>query len=735
MRVSATLALAGCVAAAAVSVPSTAHAIPYEAFIDVESEDDLYDLLASEQISPETFEILRTLLARGVDLDSASREEIYSLPNLTYDDVDAILAFRKAQGSIGDPSALVGVGALTEDKLLSIASFLIVRTRVRGEYQPRGLARIFTRGAQGDDRVPPVGLRVRAAFGRRLTAGVAASLTRLRIGAPVWEPNRGGLIADDATVQPHVPKYYVRYKADHLDVIAGTYRVGFGQRLTFDTSTDYTPNGIYVDDELNRDDGLARQCRSSTGELSASPCSGDYDYVTADYKWSQGLRGVAAGTDHIPAGNGYLQAYAFGSFAERSLYQYELVDTGACPDPRDDLNPACGAPPVYVRPDGDPLAPAAEHAYQTLPDVYSEALVGGHVAFHARRRDYVGVTAYGATNNWLVETPDGVQLDFQEWSRQPIGGRYGAIGADIGIGRGIYDIFAEVAHSFDRMPSGDGPIDGGGGPAALVRVTRTERHRELELSARYYDADFVNPYAGPIAASDEVEGQRARGEHGVRARYTGVHGALTLRGTLDLWRGLANTEATSAYEYVPRADLNVRADLKASDRLGYGGGLRLQDKDLGTFGGDLCFETTFEDDERGESEACTGGKATVTGRVRYLPDRRTTLAAQVAYSIFDDRRTPESLRQDISAVAMATWRASPTTRLRGRVRYRSEDISDSMYLEESLAGYAELFLKLRRKDQLAVRGDLIIYLDDRERTPLRSPSPELWLGLSYQAAF
>jgi hypothetical protein len=86
-------------------------------------------------------------------------------------------------------------------------------------------------------------------------------------------------------------------------------------------------------------------------------------------------------------------------------------------------------------------------------------------------------------------------------------------------------------------------------------------------------------------------------------------------------------------------------------------------------------------------------------------------------------------------VAIATWRPNPTTRLRARLRYRSEDISDSEYLEETLATFVEAAFKLRRKDQLMLRADMVLYLDDRERTALRSPSPELWLGASYQAAF
>lgn len=752
MKTRATLALCGSLVAAlgvTAGRPAPAHATPYEAFIDVESEDDLYDLLATSEISPETFEILRTLLARGVDLDTADRDEIYSLPNLTYDDVDAILAYRATEGYVGDPATLVGAGALTEDKLLAIASFLIVRSRDRGANRPRGWVKVSTRGANGDDRLPAIGVRARMMVGRRLTAGLAGSVTRLRIGAPVWDPNRNGLIADDAAVRANLPKLFVRYHGDELEMVAGSYRMGFGQRLTFDNSADYTPNGIYFDDQLMRDDTLARRCRTSTGELASSPCSDDLHYVTADYRWSEGLRGVAAGVEHIPAGNGYIQAYAWGSYASRPLYQYELVNRAVCPDPRNDSDPNCAAPPVFVRPGGDPLTPTAVHAYQTLPDVYAEALVGGNLTFHARRRDYVGLTAYGATTQWLIATPDGVQLDTQEWSKVPIGGRYGAVGVNVGIGRGVYDFFGEATYSFDRIPADStpgSPIDGGGGPAVIVRATRTVRHRELELSARYYDPNFVNPYAGPIAAADELEGQRARGEHGVRARYTGTHGALTLHTAIDLWRALANTPASSSYEYVPRLDVYARGDLKGTERLSYGLGLHYQDKylysvdrifhpDTASDAGDQCYEIVFQDDENGEPVACRGSKLTTIGHVRWVPDRNTTLTAQLQHAVLDDTRTPDSARQDIVAVATASWRPRPDVRLRARIRYRNEDVTDDMYLEESLASFVDAAIKLRKKDQLQVRADLIFWLDHRANTLLRSPQPEVWLGASYQANY
>ncbi|MGE3544066.1 MAG: hypothetical protein AB7L28_09040, partial [Kofleriaceae bacterium] len=74
-----------------------AAAIPYETFIDIEDQADLEDLLVAGDIDDETYEELLDLLGTGVDLNTADRAELYALPNLTYEDVDKIIAFRTAQ--------------------------------------------------------------------------------------------------------------------------------------------------------------------------------------------------------------------------------------------------------------------------------------------------------------------------------------------------------------------------------------------------------------------------------------------------------------------------------------------------------------------------------------------------------------------------------------------------------------------------------------------------------------
>jgi len=723
-----------------------ALAAPYEAFIDVETVEDLDDLLVTGQIDTETHDSLYELLSRGVDLDRATRAELYSLPNLTYDEVDAILRYRDTQGFIAKPSDLVAAGAITEQKLLAISAFLISVDRTRRQYQPRGNVAIRTRAAQGDHELPPIMLRGRASFGKDLSAGFAATLTRYRIKNVAWDPNHDALVADEGGLQPHLPKAYVRYHTDKIDVIVGSYRAGFDQRLTFDNSADYTPNGLYADNQLNSSvDDLTKECKQSTGELIGSPCSSNNDYVTPDFTWSDGLLGLGVGSDHLSIGDGsaYLQAFAWASYQLRSIYQYEVANRNAeCTDPRNNLDPDCDAVRLLLRNDDDPLAPLPALSYRSLPNAYGEAVFGAHVAMHTARRDYVGITAYTGDTNWLIDTPETVNLDAQEWSRLPMGGRYGAVGASAGIGRGIYDGFAEITRSFDNLPPTseaaqtmvsveDSQIHGGGGFAAILRGTRSLRKREIEVSLRYYDPDFVNPFAGPIAQSDEVEGQRARGEQGARVKYTGQHGNLTLRMLADFWRGYVVATA----KWAPRLQTYVHGDLKASDQIGYGLWVDFKDKDLRETAYGSCYDIDPGEGPTQEPVSCTGMQLKTRARLRYTVDRKLSFAGELQHSWVDDQRYKTKRRSDLTANVNATWRPQPGLRVRGRVKYLFEDISDAGRLEEYVWGYAELVKRMRLKDSLTVRADLFYWLDSRASTGLRSPQPELRVLGAYETRF
>jgi hypothetical protein len=710
------------IAAVLVLAAGQAGAAPYETFIEIVTEEDLYDLQASGQIDDDTFETLLALYQEGVDLNQAGRAELYTLPNLTYEDVDAILTYREEAGWIADPALLVQVGALSEDKLLAIAPFLIVRDPDRAAYAVDGWVRAQTRWSAEDDRVPPMALQTRISTLDNLTVGVAATITRNRLGAVHYDPNRDALSAEAPHTALHLPKAYAEWEDDHVHAIVGTYRIGFGQRLTFDNTDRYTPNGIYRDDQLFRSNDLTRECKESAGELAESPCAGPAGdvYVTPDFRWRQGLMGAAAGVRRLEVGGGELQAYGFLSYQPRSIYQYELYDPRVCDDPRDDDNPACSAPNVYKTQD-DLLAPTSRFSFQTLPDLFRETLGGGNLTFAPSRRVQLGVTGYAGTVDWLHGGPD---LDFQEWSRLPFGGPFGAVGVDAAFGHSWADVFVEVAHSFDDME------DGGGGLGAIVRGVATWGKHELEASGRYYQDSFANPYARPISQPDELDGLRARDEAGGRLRFTGLFDKkLSLRASADVWTN-PGTGST------PKMLVYARTDIEASKIFRWGVWADYKNLALGSGGDDGCPDDAFAQlDENGFPIACAREQMSLSLRGRWQMHRAWNLAGQLRGVMLNDQTHVDEFRKDVSAWAIVTGKPAERFRYRGRVRYLFQDFEDNMSLEQSLWIYQDLTYRIRARDRVRIRYDLFVWLDDRASTAARVPSPEHWLWLEYESRF
>ncbi len=741
------------VVALLVGAARDAHATPYETFIDINDQADLEDLLVSGDITETTYQELLDLVETGINLDTANRAQLYSLPNLTYDDVDAILQFREDQrGVIRDPGELVTAGVLTENKFLAISSFLVLGAK-RGGFQIRGWLRAQTRFTIGDDLLPPTLLRGRFTLSKHLTAGFAGVFTRLQVAKPVWDPNRGTLVSDGRGYDVTLPKIFGKYEDDRMTVIGGSFRAGFGQRLVFDNSTQYTANGLYIDDQITFAGDLDRDCRLSTGELSSSPCSGDRasEYTTPDWNWRDGLLGVAAGFKHLELGQGWLQGYAWASANQRRIYQYELVDAGMCADAHDDADPACAAPSIVIRDPDNPLAPAPRAAFQTVPGMFQERLVGANAAYFADRRNSVGLTLYGAD---VVDLVDGIDLGTQEWSRIPLGTAsggsgsgldFGAAGANFTFGRSWLDIGGEAALSFDNLPANErgefGPQSGGGGPAGILRFTATKAKQELEVVFRYYGIDYANPFARPISQPDEFDGQRARDEVGGRLRYVATAKRYSIRALLDFWAPLTSLREDSILgRSQPKLDSYVRADVRASQQLWLGGWLRYQDKDLRQGGQDQCFEIPLDTTEDGEPIPCSGRQLTTIVRARYQPLRNLTFTALLQHQLLDDGLSERSqfrtkFRQDSSAWLIALYHPNKRVRMRMRARYFDEAFNDDAdtYLERSFTALLDTSMQLRSRDILRVRFDYRVWLDGRDATLLRTPNPELTLWLSYEA--
>ncbi len=671
----------------------TASAAEYEIFIDVETEEDLYDLLATEQISEQSFNALLLLHQTRVDLNRAGRESLYLLPNLDYAQVDELLAYRNAAGTIHGLDELIEAGVLESNLARSLRAFVVFRDPERGRSRTLGSLRLQGRWTGRYDRLPPASaLQARVRTLGNLDIGIAGALTRNGLRRVRWDPNRNALSAAPEGVRFEVPKLYVEWKDDDWEIVAGTYRIGFGQRLTFDVTDQVAPNGSFGDYELRWDNELALRCRRAAGELAQSPCSaGPQSRVTPDFAWTNRLAGIAIGLKELRLGKGWLQAYAWGSYQVHRIPQIELVDAATCADPRRDADPGCVSPRVYVR-TVDQRAPASTARFATLPAMFAEGLAGANMSYFWRDRAHLGITGYGSVPRWLVR---GAELGFQDFSRRPFGGPFGALGLDAAFGFGSQDFFVEVARSFDAQPAGRG------GYGAVLRSVTTLPNSELDASLRYYTSRFANPYARSVSAPDELGGLRATDEAGVRLRATARLGRhVGLRALIDGWRQLSSR--------LLNALVFARTDWRISSSWTW---------------------ATW-----GEYRNGAGQRFVAATQLAYAPQGRVGLSGQFRYR-WKGKLGGHRLQQDMAAILNVTTRPLDRLRIALRVRYDFDDVWDNHRLPQRLWAHLDVALDLRDRDVLRFRYDFRVFVDERESTQARVPNPEHWLWVEYVFRF
>ena len=670
-----------------VFVPHPAEAAPYEVFVDVATEDELYELLLTEQISRASFDALLLLHQSRVDINRANRDELYLLPNLEYDDVDRILEYRERAGWIHQLADLVASGALPRRLTDPLASFVVVRSREPTHEPPRGFARFQGRWSGRYDRLPPaMAVQARVLAAAHLDAGVVATLTRNSLRRVRWDASRDGFSVEPESPRLEVPKAYLEWDTGAWGIVVGTYRIGFAQRLTFDITGQVTPNGAFGDYELRRGTGLTLRCKRGAGELGSSPCPrAPVARVTPDFGWTNRLTGIAAGFRDLRLKRGDSSGYLWVSFQPHRARSSELVRSSRCADPRNDDDPGCRAPLVYVR-DREPTAPSSTATYASLPRIAAEGLIGAHYGYSWSSQGRVALTGYGAITRWLVE---GVQLDYQETARRPFGRRFGAIGLSASRGFGRQDLFVELTRSFDRQPGG------GGGYGVIARGVTSFSRGEIDISARYYDPRFSNPYARPISAPDELDGIRARDETGLRVRLVRrPFPRVAFRGLLDGWRRISvgSLHASS----FARLDVDLGSSSVWSVWAEY---------------------------------RTVGRLALLASRVALNPTQRLAMSCQLQHRW--SRSVSVRRQHDLAAVLQLAANPLEMFRLRTRLRYDVEDIDDNRRLPHTIWLYVDASLTVRQRDTVRARYDLRTFLDERDSTRARAPNPEHWLWLEY----
>ncbi len=522
-------------------------------------EVELESLYEDGALSEETFEALRELLSTGVALETATPEALEGLPGLA------------------------------------------------------GRVRVSTALAAADALVPPVLLQAHLEGPLGLRGGAVATLTRRYLGAVHYDARRRVLTVRAPAVSLHVPKFHVRWQGVQASVLVGTYRLGFGQRLTLDTTGWPSPEGFMADEGFLVPGKPERRCMRAGG---AKACADEAGRVTPDFGWTEGFRGVV-GTVHGQVEGVTLSLTGFGSYQTRDVPQSELLDVEAC----------CKAPEVWLEEAG---LQGARLVSRRLPDVFQELAGGGHLTVSRSAREQVGLTAWGA---WPLGGVEGVSLGFQPHARYPGRGGFGAVGVDGAWGAGPVDLFLEVARSFDETPGQ------GGGWAALQRTVLGNRRQEVELSLRWYGRDFANPYGRALSAPDEFEGLRARNEAGGRLRALHRDGTWRLRGQVDAWTASPERGAVEPAHLMAglRVDWLGLPELQPSVGVEHrGGGYRL------------------------------------LGLVRFAPVEALVLTAQYRHAWVPRESGPASFEEEGHAVLRAVVQPLPMLRVQGRVSWQEE---------------------------------------------------------------
>lgn len=712
-------------------VAGGARAAVYEQQIVIEDEDDLFTLEQRGDITSDQLDSLLEIFREGVELNSANRDQLYDLPGLTYADCDAILEYRKAKGRIDDPAELVAAGAITPEQLIEVAPFIRIDA-ARPKLPVSGKFRAVTRATVTDNAPPPALLSARLKAPWDLSAGVMLITTRRQPWTPVYDPVLDTLTSAGFGYTVNVPRFFAQWHSGKRRIVAGTYTIGFAERVTLDNTRRATPKGIYLTDDFRRPNDLSRTCKLSNPDL---PLSGECSageknlYITPDFDWRETFRGVAASLEDVTlGGDATLSAYAFLSYQARSIYQYELYDRRFCDDPRDSSD-ACKAPAVYL---GDG---STRLIYSTLPYLFDELAGGGHVTFKPSYRYELGVTGYGAMPFFRAQP---LELDFQEWSRYPNGGAFGAVGVNGHATIGPVNLFIEGARSFDRA------VGGGGGFGVEQRTTFSPKGHELELSLRYYDPNFANPFGRPIASPDELDGLRARNELGVRLRYYGRFGKdWELKSRNDFW--VAPYATTAAPAGVPNFYSVTRANFRGWRFFQPSLWFDIRNRNLTSGQRGTCASGSFVFTE-GDPYTCNGDLYRIAMRLQTEPHKSVLAAVQAWFTWADDVRYRDRFRQDLQLWAEVRWRPTDFLQFHLKTRYLDQDVSDPAYLETNLWTFLDATVRIGRYARIGLRYDLFVWLDRRTSTigtvdadgavvGARTPNPESRLLLDVRASF
>ncbi len=533
----------------------SAFAFDYGSPILVRSESDIIELEYSGEIDEELRDQLLDLFDNPLDLNTASREDLALLPEITYGLADRIIE-RRGERAFENPRQVRDV--VGRSIYNQIKPFVITMKVPQPPEPLKGVVSARYLDNYTDEKPPVLSLKAKVRYQKWLEAGVLVAEEQGPYGVEYFDEaigTNGERIGLDG-MRPVVSLERVYAKVDRGDwgLIMGHYSAGFGQRLTFYVTDKQRPHGFYQDLRITE----------------------DYEGYDS-YSVSRRLMGVAATMErHIGESGLRFELTGFASSNPHDLYQNYFAQPGWEEGPK------------YVVTSGEELANI------TFPWVYREDIVGFNATLFQDKRIHAGVTAWGGHISKAFD------FEFRNIA-MPNRDFYGALGVDGAYGVGIWDLLGEVA------------LTDTGGVGARAEGVVDPGWVEASVAMRYYGEDFDNPHSRGKSEPDQYScdpdegdfqcelagGYRDRDEVGPQVQLVvDPYGWIRLRAKGDVWY-VPSKEITHAY-------LEGRLDLDPTDWLGLDIVAYLRDKDISQGGREQTYDDDYEE-PAGAKEALGGG--------------------------------------------------------------------------------------------------------------------------------
>lgn len=507
--------------------PSSAVARDYGLRTVADSREELQALIDEGELDEGAALSLMAMIEHPVDLNRANRSALCELPEVTYEIAADIVKWRNEVRPFEEVDELLSVPGITRRVFVAVVPFITVApVGVAGGAMTEASAeaRLGLMTGRGSRAVGSERANVPQGFMSAQASGMAGLSTGLLATwrertSVVFDEAYGRLASEGPRPQADLDAMYLMLERPSWRVLFGSYTLGFGERLTFDTTDLREPNGFYT-----------------AGGLLV-------DRKRAQLRPERGAFGAVASVSGFELPFGAVEGTLFLSSQLVDIYQYGSVDCVG------DSAYACRVAHL-----GDS---ARQHTSVTFRDALRESFVGFNMTLTPNETWRLGVTGYAGHAGIAIDSQG--ELRFASSSPYAERNVFGAVGIHGRMRLGSFLLSAEYAYS------------GASGHAAYARATVNPAvWWEARLAVRYYSPEFFNPYAGGDAAVDQYRGMRARNELGARLDVSvRPFRRLRIDASVDTWRKVAEEGNGSSGQPRLLPMSGVPVDLRLRERLSY----------------------------------------------------------------------------------------------------------------------------------------------------------------------